>query len=247
MVSRKTFCSATECVNHHTIIVPKTAIFYHCVFAGGNPVSMLPSASEIITEQMQALESSGLLSSCDEFYVGINGGGESTAISELVFPPKAIKKFHGTQCKNELRTILMLEEWVKTHSGWNVLYFHSKGATTIPGSHKSANSNEWRATMMRDLVEGWRQCVTELDAGYDIVCSTWKWNMCDGTQHIPSGNFLWIKSDFAAKLPSIYLRARIKQDGIDALFSRWEAEVYWGNGVRPNVKQFRPNGGNGIQ
>lgn len=98
---------------------------------------------------------------------------------------------------------------------------------------------------MQDLIVNWRQCVSDLE-NHDIVCSHWMWNLLDGTQHIPAGNFLWVTSNFVEKLPSVYLRDRIKQDGIDALSSRFEAEVFWGNGARPNVKSYRPDGGGGV-
>lgn len=94
---------------------------------------------------------------------------------------------------------------------------------------------------MFDLVSNWRRSVADLESGYDIVCSSWLWGQCDGTQNIPAGNFLWIKSDFAATLPSILMRDRIKRDGVGALSSRYESEVYWGNGPRPKVQCWRPD------
>ena len=113
-------------------------------------------------------------------------------------------------------------------------------------SYGNTVSGPWRHAMMQDLVMGWRECVAALDAGSDIACSHWMWNMADGTQHIPAGNFLWVKSEFAAALPSMFLRDRIKVSGISSLESRYEAEVFWGNGKRPSVYQVRPNGGGGV-
>lgn len=100
--------------------------------------------------------------------------------------------------------------------------------------------------MMGDLVLNWNRCVHDLDDGNDIVCSRWLWNMADGSQHIPAGNFLWVKSSFVARLPSIFLRERIKVSGIGHLESRYESEVYWGNGPKPNVKHYRLTSGGGI-
>lgn len=220
-------------------------VFYHCLFFIDK--EQLPSSLEIVDEQMRCLKTSGLEEAASEIHVGINGGDESRFFAESLLPDKAKVTYHGLQCRNELRTILMLEGWVKTHPGWNVLYFHSKGATHAPESHYGCSvSQPWRVGMMQDLVIHWRDCVKELDAGQDIVCSHFMWNMADGTQHIPAGNFLWIKSDFAAKLPSFMLRDRLKVSGLDSVESRFEAEVYWGNGPRPNVKSWRPNGGGGV-
>lgn len=224
----------------------KLAIFYHCLFFRGEPPQPLPAAADIVSSQMQAVTNSGLLNAVAEFHVGINGGSESEPLAKEIMPEKAAITFHGLQVRNELKTILMLEEWVKTHEGWFVLYFHSKGATHDPQSDYAKFSGSWREGMMQDLVANWRACVVDLDAGNDIACSHWMWNMADGTQHIPAGNFLWIKSDFARKLPSLWLRERIKTSGIDSVESRYESEVYWGNGPRPTVKQYRPSGGGGV-
>jgi hypothetical protein len=86
--------------------------------------------------------------------------------------------------------------------------------------------------MLRNLVWGWRQCIEDLNGGAEMVCCHFLRNMADGTQHIPAGNFLWIRSDFVTTLPSMHLRQRIIDDGIAAASSRYEAEVFWGNGPR---------------
>ncbi len=125
--------------------------------------------------------------------------------------------------------------------------FVPKGWTRPVVTHDSARTKPWRQAMLADLVLNWRQCIGALDFGADIVCSKWLWNQADGSQHIPAGNFLWVKASFVQTLPSLYLRERIRNDGIDALTSRYEAEVYWGNGPRkPLVSMIRPNGGGGI-
>lgn len=224
------------------------AIFYHCVLSIEG--RELPSAIPIIREQMKALEDSGLLDAADQVQVGINGETEGQFPGKLVVPLFLLRKtkftYHNQQCRNELRTILMMQDWAQTHPDWHALYFHAKGSSRPPGdSYGDGMNKPWREGMMKDLVTNWRQCVSDLE-NHDIVCSHWMWNMADGTQHIPAGNFLWVTSNFVAKLPSVYLRDRIKQDGIDALSSRYEAEVFWGNGARPKVKSYRPSGGGGV-
>lgn len=238
------------------------AIFYHALFAleDANPqphqgncsmiatraYKTLPSAVNIVHRQMVQLIGSGLANAASEIQVGINGGEESKKFVEAYIPPKAQVTYHGLPSRAENLTIVMIENWVKTHPNWNVLYFHSKGASHEAGTPYANASDAWREGMMQDLVSGWRQCVQDLET-HDIACSHWMWDMgWDKSQHIPAGNFLWVTSNFAAKLPSLYFRERIKQDGIAAVTSRYESEVYWGNGPRPNVKQYRPNGGGGV-
>lgn len=220
-------------------------IAYHCLFTIDGKI--LPSAINIVDEQMTALKTSGLLDAASEIIVGINENPlESGAFVHRFIPAKAKVVYHGAKSRAENLTIVEIEKWVKDHQDWHVLYFHAKGSTHAHGSDYGEKvSKPWRNGMMLDLVTNWRTCVADLET-HDIVCSHWMWNLADGTQHIPAGDFLWITSNFAAKLPSIYLRDRIKQDGIAALSSRYEAEVYWGNGPRPNVKSYRPDGGSGV-
>lgn len=207
----------------------------------------LPAAPEIVAGQMAALKTSGLEDAATEIHIGVNGTkAESEPFVGLLLPSKAQVTYHGLQCRNELRTIVMLWEWAKTHPGWNVLYFHAKSSTHAPDSHYGNNvAGPWRVGMMQDLVLGWKNCVADLE-NHDIVCSHWMWGMADGTQHIPAGNFLFVTSDFVAKLPSMMVRDRLRVSGLDSVESRFEGEVFWGNGPKPNVKSYRPNGGGGV-
>lgn len=216
------------------------AIFFHGLFFIGEPPKHLPHAGCIIANQIVQMVNSGLWEAASEIFFGINGGEESKPVADFIIPAKAKVKYHGLNCRSENLTVVMACEFALSHPGWNVLYLHSKGATHDPNSDYGYQvSRPWREAMMEDLVVNWRQCVADLDAGHDIACMLWLWNQADGTQHIPAGTFLWVTSDFAAKLPSMYLRDRIKQDGICAATSRFEAEVHWGNGPRPNVKSYR--------
>lgn len=214
------------------------AIFFHGLFFMG-PKHM-PNAGCIISNQITQMVNSGLWDEAKEIHFGINGGSESWPVAMAIIPEKAKIGFHGLECKAENKTVETLIQWAKNHPGWNVLYLHGKGASHEAGSdYGSRVSTPWREAMMADLVTNWRQCVADLET-HDIACMVWLWEQgWDKSQHIPAGNFLWLTSDFAAKLPSLYLRERIKQDGIGALSSRYEAEVAWGNGPRPTVKAYR--------
>jgi hypothetical protein len=221
-------------------------VYYHCLFQIGDNV--LPGALEIIHNQMLMLKVSGLEDAASKIVCGINGGKESEVYAKSLLPQKAECIYHGLQSRAENLTIIALENWLKTQTELSyILYFHAKGATHEKGNpYGEGVSKPWRESMMHDNVANWKACIAELDVGYDIICSHWLWNMADGTQHIPAGNFLWVRSTFAKMLPSMYLRDRIKVSGIDNIESRYEAEVYWGNGPRPTVKSFRPNGGGGV-
>lgn len=220
-------------------------VFYHCLLFMGSPDKPAPRGSAIIREQMACLKDSGLLDACDYFEVGINGGQESEVYVGELIPEKATRVYHGLHWRNELATIMRLCIWATNNPGASILYFHSKGATHPGLGYGEGMADPWRRAMMKYLVTNWRECVADLESGFDIAACHWMWNLADGTQHIPAGNFLWLTSDFTSKLPSFYLRDRIKVSGIANIESRYEAEVFWGNGPKPNVKSYLPNGGEG--
>lgn len=215
------------------------AILFHGLFFLNSPENLLENALEIITGQMWQLRASGLLDAAAEFHAGLNGGEETLQMARLVLPAKAQITLHGLQSHTENRTILMLEKWLPGHEDWYVLYFHAKN-----GSHPadSGIGGPWRQRMMDHLVTDWRRCVRDLNAGYDAVGCHWLGPpLTPPGQHIFGGNFFWAKASFLATLPSIMERDRIKVSGLDALESRYEAEVWIGNGPRlPKVLDYYP-------
>lgn len=216
------------------------AIFYHGLFHVGEPPRLLPNAGCIMANHIVEMINSGLWVAASEIHFGINGGVESESTVKAIIPEKAKVTYHGLKSCNENLSVEMLIQWAKTHPGWNVLYAHAKSSTHDPNSdYYKRVSAPWRDAMCQDLIVNWRQCVTDLET-HDIACMVWLWNQgWDQSQHIPAGNFTWITSDFAAQLPSLYLRTRIKEDGIGAASARYESEVAWGNGPRPKVKAYR--------
>ncbi len=213
------------------------AIFYHSLFQIENRV--LPQAIEIITDQMLRLNRSGLLKAASEVYAGINGGEESEFPADCVLPVKALKVYHGLQCRNELRTLMLLQEVMVGRPDWLVLYFHSKGATR---DISEANITNWRNCLMNNLVSNWRNCVDLLENGHDSVGCHWLTGQVDGTQNLWGGNFWWATSEFLATLPPIEKHPRIPlMGGIDSEQSRYEAEVWLGSGPKlPRVRDFHP-------
>lgn len=213
----------------------RISIFYHCaLIAGSQP---LFAARPIIREQMETLKSSGLEKAASEIIVGINGIPDLR--TREYFPVSAKIKFHPKECCTENRTILMLQEWAKTHPNWFVLYFHSKGATKIPESHEAHYCTTWRDRMMLHCVKQWRQCVKDLETCEAVGCHWQTGQGQDGSQSLFGGNFWFATSNFLATLPLITERHRIKTSGIDAVESRYESEIILGNGPRlPKVKNY---------
>lgn len=220
------------------------AVFYHGLLFMGEPPEYLPQAADIISEQMEALKVSGLEEAATEIHVGLNGSEESMELAAMLFPAKAQVTFHGLQCRSECRTVLMIEEFVKSHPDWLVFYHHSKSATHKPETDYAQFASRWRRCLERTCVHRWRECVNALQQGYEAAGAHWLTGQADGTQHMFAGTFWWSTSNFLRTLPSIMLRERIKMDGIDSLSSRYEAEVWIGNGPRlPRVLDLETSHG----
>ena len=215
------------------------AVFYHCLFFKGEPPELLPQAIEVVVEQMMELKRSGLEDAAQEIHVGINGGEESKELAQLVLPPKAKLIYHGLQCRNECRTIVEIEKWLPGHENWMVLYFHTKGITHVPNTGYAQMDARWRRCMMKNCVTRWPECVASLKSGYEAVGVHWLTGMCNGSQHYFAGTFFWATGKYLRTLPSIFERERIKVSGIDNIDSRYEAEVWLGNGPRiPRIRDM---------
>lgn len=187
---------------------------------------------------MQQLKSSGLEDAAEEIHCGINGGEESEFFREML-PSKAQVTYHGLQSKSENLTCVMMENWVKTHPGWAVLYFHAKSSTHALGSTYGNFADNWRRRMMFHCVTNWRQCVADLESVEACGCHWLTGQGHDRSQHYFAGTFFWVRSDFWAAIPSIFTRQRIKDSGIGSLESRYEAEVIIGNGPRlPRIVNY---------
>lgn len=213
------------------------AVFYHCLFVGGDIPHLLPAAPSIIAYQMYALESRGLLDASETMICGINGGTESHCLAAALLPEHSIKVFHGLESRSENFTISVLEDWCQRNKDHYVFYEHSKGATHPPNSIKSTI---WRNCMTRNLVTNWRRCVEDLDSGYEVVgCHYMRPPLTPEGQHIFAGNFFWAKANYLATLPRLRDRARIKMSGMGALESRYESEVWLMGGKNiPRLKDY---------
>lgn len=221
----------------------KIGVFYHCLFFHGSPPELRWNALEIISDHMTLMKNSGLESAAQEITIGINGGEESRDIARMILPRKARLVFHGLDSKAENLTIVEIEKWLPTHPDWYVLYWHSKGAT-----HQDQDPlrTRWRECMTRNCVGYWGRCVQDLDAGFESVGCHWMTGaQTPPGQSIWAGNYWWAKASFLLTLPSIMLRDRIKQSGIAAVESRYESEVWIGNGPRlPRIRDYHGPGWN---
>lgn len=207
----------------------KIAIFYHGIFRGTvRPIDPIFSTA-LMAEQMAALEACGLADFANEIWIGINGPEEDGDLARMLAPTKAKVIAHGEGTGTEITTMNIIREWVKSHSGWYVLYFHMKSA-----SHPENPNTRWRLNMEQHVLANWRGCVLELDRGYDACGCYWLTPEEHPTmiQNHPffGGTFFWTKSDYLATLPPL---------PEPEFVNRYAAESWIGSGPRrPRVKCF---------
>lgn len=216
------------------------AVFYHGLFTHGEPRTFRIGAYQIISEAMNLLHISGLADVASEITTCFNGSEKDRDYALAIVPSKAKIIMHGDNSFAENLTHVLIEDWVKSHPGWYLLYFHAKGATHDPASDYGQFAGRWRRCMQKHCVEQWRQCIEELDSGKEAVGVHWLTGMgSDKSQHFFAGNVYWVTSDFRATIPSIFTRERIKISGIASAESRYESEVILGNGPRlPIIKDL---------
>ncbi len=213
----------------------RIAIFFHGVFFLNGQFA--PHAFNVIQSIMGAMQESGLTDTADEIYCCTNGGEESVPFAETVYPEKAVKIYHGTECRTEIRSVMEMQKRMAGRKGWKVFYAHAKGASHDPGEKMITN---WRGCMAHHLISNWLIATNSLNAGFDASGCHWLKEQVDGTMFLFGGNWFWVTSDFLNTLAPIENNARLPHmGGIDAAQSRFEAEVIWNTGPRlPKVRDF---------
>jgi hypothetical protein len=205
------------------------AVFYHSVYS--------PNALPIIREAVDALEQTELAKAAEHLELCFNGH----PYGEVKLPENAIVTVHPEGSCNENLTIVAAHEFAKAHPEWNILYFHSKGATHGPDHWSIPLMTRWRACMMEHCVHKWKECIEVLQC-YEAVGAHW---MEKQAHNIPfsmfGGNFWWARSEFLATVPSMYERHKERTGNLWDWDNRYEAEVWIGTGPRdPIVFSYHP-------
>lgn len=202
------------------------AIFYHVYMSGGQIPCCVDNVTRIVTDQLASLNASHLVQSSEHFEIGVNG----TELEWFI-----VKSMAGTQNTHrntsgvgELPTMRRMQLFCKSHPGWAVCYFHTKGA--IHNGNPIYES--WRKCMESVVIWGWQKCVNDINRGYDTVGAHWltpaRFSFI-GPVPYWGGNFFWASSDYLNTLPEIDINA-----------DRYQAEVWIGKFKRkPNVLDYK--------
>lgn len=196
------------------------AIFYHIYMGGG----VIPCDTEnvigIVTEQLAALNVSGLSRRAQHIEIGVTGS-ELDHFMIKGMAPLGAHVAHNLTGVGELPTMKMMQDFCRDHHGWYVLYIHTKGAI-YKGFQQFV---DWRHCMENAVIWRWESCYKDLEAGVDSCGAHWltpaRYPIIGNVPYW-GGNFFWAKSNFLNTLPPIDVNA-----------DRYQAEVWIGKGKRP--------------
>ena len=171
------------------------AIFYH--------LYQTELSGLIYQQQMHRLYTSGLMDECEFIHIGVVGDNEMFTV-----PPKAKVHKNERLTKDEGETVEAMYRFCcdPNNSHYNVLFFHSKGASRqfVPQLHA------WRLFLEYYVLDKWQDCVRMLDqyhtAGVKLRMKPYP--------HY-SGNFWWGRADYLATLDENFLYTSGEHGKID--------------------------------
>lgn len=207
------------------------AVFYHVKLTGGTPAVAPGHPLTIMAQQMESLRTCGLEEAAKEIVIGVNES-ELSDEARRIIPEKATVILHGNDANTEVPTLHEIQSWLPGKQDWYVCYFHAKGARNADDPLLPA----WRGCMQRKVIDGWRQCVADLDSGIESVGCHWLTPEQFGP-HVREpfwgGNFWWCKTHILKTLPVIPPRML---PGMDY----YMGERWFGWGQRPTIKDYHP-------
>ena len=162
-------------------------VFYH--------LACINNWQEVFVEQMEQLRHNGfqridltVLGTAEDLLTINKITDELKLEVRIIFQAPELTYF-------EKPAMLAIEEYARQNDGY-VLYVHSKGVSN-PASETKV---KWRRLMMRELVENWEFCLTQLPH-YDLLGVNWR----DFPTYHFSGNFWYAATKYLRKLSDFKL------------------------------------------
>jgi hypothetical protein len=131
--------------------------FYHAYLDNG----VWP---EIVAEHLEALKGFD-----GEIVVGAAGAAQKPLRSLLLdYLMLRVPTIVEVPAESERGTMELVRAWALEHPNDVVMYGHTKGA-----SQPTPFNDRWRRSMQHHVVEGWENCRSILEEGYDAVGCHW--------------------------------------------------------------------------
>lgn len=213
----------------------KICVWYHTRLFGGEPTINPDWSIPLMMEQMDMLNTTGLLSAAAQFVVSVNGGSDNQVAARGIAGNKATFIDNGANAKSLLRTMNEVRSWAIQHPDWALCFFHIKGVTHPGDTFYTA----WRKCMEKWVIRNWARCVSDLRGGCDTVGAHWLTREQFGdcvTFPFWGGQFFWARGAFLAELPTLPLEPTCRKD--------WFLSENWiGMGRTPKLKDYAPQWG----
>lgn len=163
----------------------------------------------LVADQIGRLKSSGLFDVTRRFYVSciVTDGGEADELRRMIGEDKVeMISVSADPMKFEYPAL----EFIHSKSlGEDCLfyYFHTKGVSYYGGDNSDAgfrrfrrNVDAWRHMMEYFIFDKWQVAVNALTGGYDTY-GCYRLPPYPKPYYMYAGNFWWVRSDYARRLP----------------------------------------------
>jgi hypothetical protein len=169
---------------------------------------------EIVNEQLSKLVGSGLYNNTTEIYYGVYAEDNFQLY-------KFINLVKGWDSKNKIKivihpindgerqTMILMQEIIKSYPDAYVLYYHTKGITSLENhtdleNLKYSNIESWRHILEYFNIELWKDCINTFknDSNVDVCGALYVENGSNYNFYY-SGNFWWGKSSYLNTLPDM--------------------------------------------
>eukprot|EP01102_Stenamoeba_stenopodia_P002387 TRINITY_DN12208_c0_g1_i1.p1 TRINITY_DN12208_c0_g1~~TRINITY_DN12208_c0_g1_i1.p1 ORF type:complete len:314 (-),score=42.15 TRINITY_DN12208_c0_g1_i1:305-1246(-) len=164
--------------------------FYH--------LGVMYSWKDVMQDQFDQLNSSGLLQETEMLYVGIlsNISGIEKEVIDIVhhYDPQVKIQIEVNETFDlyEVLTLHALYDFCRSHSDYFAYYFHSKGTSSSSKSFKYKSGVYWRNEMQHFLFNSWRHIYDLLSSNIVEVVGV---NYFCHPHHHFQGNFWWTACD----------------------------------------------------
>lgn len=197
---------------------------------------------EIATEQLQAVQSSGLGVACDRITITVVGP-HIEKLRHLVETMSFHAKARIIHAENDVRLcefpgIEMVRQIALENKEAKILYFHSKGVS-YQDNDRSRCIRSWRRYMEHFTIEHWSECIAALESqnacGVEWMNSRHLNSAQMETPGFFAGNFWWARADYLSTCQNI---ANHPKDTGWTYQHRYDCESFIATGKNLSPKSF---------
>lgn len=198
----------------------------------------LPQGKEILNNQVELLEKTGLFVAASEIIVACHFNIDNYQwLKDRWFEESKVKYLDFDESYKqwyEHTTVHQIQE--DAHSSedeYYILYIHPKGISHPPGAH-----HNWRKYMEYWNIEKWKECVTALDDGYETCGAAY---LHGNITEFYAGNMYWAKSSYIKRCKRLQTPPKVnfKPQFDTEPHHRFDVEVWHGSG-KPKFFDLHP-------